>query len=120
MVVLDTDHMSLLEWTNGPKTARLRERLDRLDPSEKATTIVSYEEQTRGWFCYLAKARTLVGQVEAYRRLHKHLRVYHRIQVLDFDESAATEFQRLRQAHRRIGTMDLKIAAIALALHATL
>jgi len=119
MVVLDPDHVTLPEWTEGTESALLRERLDRLEPTEKAKTIISYEEPTRGWFSYLAKARTLVGQVDAYRRLHRNLRVYHRIQVLDFDERAATKFQRLRQAQRRIGAMDLKIASIVIAHDST-
>ena len=36
------------------------------------------------------------------------------------DEAAAAAFQRLRRRHRRIGTMDLKIAAIVLSRNATL
>jgi tRNA(fMet)-specific endonuclease VapC len=39
--------------------------------------------------------------------------------VLEFDEAAATEFERLQHLRLRIGTMDLKIAAIALAHNAT-
>ncbi|MGH9834285.1 MAG: type II toxin-antitoxin system VapC family toxin [Blastocatellia bacterium] len=39
--------------------------------------------------------------------------------ILDFDERAAEEFQRLKKQRVRIGTMDLKIAAIALAHNAT-
>jgi len=45
---------------------------------------------------------------------------YRAIQVLDFDELAATEFERLQKLRLRIGTMDLKIASIALAHNATL
>lgn len=39
---------------------------------------------------------------------------------MEFDLPAAIEFQRLRKRHRTLGTMDLKIAAIALANDATL
>jgi hypothetical protein len=39
---------------------------------------------------------------------------------LTFDEHAAVTFQRLRRACMRVGTMDLKIAAIALSHEATL
>jgi tRNA(fMet)-specific endonuclease VapC len=42
------------------------------------------------------------------------------IPLLPFDNRAAAEFDRLRQSRIRIGTMDLKIAAIALANDATL
>jgi tRNA(fMet)-specific endonuclease VapC len=40
--------------------------------------------------------------------------------IVSYDEKAAAEFERPRQAKIRIGTMDLKIAAIALANNATL
>ena len=40
--------------------------------------------------------------------------------MLSFDRVAANEFERLRQAHVRIGTQDLRIAAICLAYDATL
>jgi tRNA(fMet)-specific endonuclease VapC len=39
---------------------------------------------------------------------------------VDYDQREAVEFERLRQARIHIGTMDLKIAAIALANNATL
>ena len=48
MVVLDTDHMSLLEWSDARGSTLLRTRLAALPPAEVATTIISYEEQMRG------------------------------------------------------------------------
>lgn len=44
---------------------------------------------------------------------------YLKITVLEFDEASAAEFERLKRSRIRIGTMDLKIAAIALAHDAT-
>jgi tRNA(fMet)-specific endonuclease VapC len=120
MVILDTDHMTIYERSNSAEYQRLKGRLDHLSPEEKATTIVTYEEQTRGWLAFIAKARTVVQQVEAYRNLRNHLFVFRAIGVLDFDEPAATIFQRLKQSRLRIGSMDLKIAAIALAHDSTL
>ena len=49
MVILDTDHVSLLEWANRPDTQRLRARLDSLQETEVTTTIVTFEEQVRGF-----------------------------------------------------------------------
>ena len=43
-----------------------------------------------------------------------------RLRRVDFDEPAAEDFRRLKATGVRIGTMDLKIAAIALSLNATL
>jgi tRNA(fMet)-specific endonuclease VapC len=119
MLVLDTDHMGLLEW-GSDAGARLRERLANCEESDVATTIISYEEQVRGWMAYIARARSLEKQVEAYRRPRNHLENYRQIPVLDFDDAAAKIYQQLRRARTRIGTMDLKIAAIAMSVDATL
>ncbi len=59
-------------------------------------------------------------QIAAYQRLKRHLDIYCRIAVISYDEKAAAEFERLKQAKIRIGTMDLKIAAITLANDAIL
>jgi tRNA(fMet)-specific endonuclease VapC len=119
MFVLDTDHMTLLEWGSGAVGQRLHERIRALPEGEVVTTIITFEEQTRGWLAFQARARTLDQQVNAYRKLKRHLDTYLEIQVLEFDAEAAAEFERLKQARIRIGTMDLKIAAIALAHDAT-
>ena len=117
--VLDTDHMSLLEW-GSDEAAQLRERLADCEEGEVATTIINYEEQMRGWMAYLAGARSLDEQVEAYRRLRSHLENYRQIPVLDFDDVAAGVYEELRRARIRVGTMDLKIAAIVMSLDGTL
>jgi tRNA(fMet)-specific endonuclease VapC len=120
MYVLDTDHISLLESaSSSPEAQRLRFRLASLKPVERITTIITFEEQIRGWMSFLAQARSLPQQVKAYRRLKGVLDRYLKITVLEFDEAAAAEFERLKQSRLRIGTIDLKIAAIALAHGAT-
>jgi predicted nucleic acid-binding protein len=40
--------------------------------------------------------------------------------VLDFDQAAVAEYQRLRRGRIRVGPMDLRIAAIAIPCEATL
>lgn len=120
MVILDTDHLSLLQWNVGTEGRRLAKRLAVIPADEIVTTIINFEEQMRGWLSYLGKARTVTRQIEAYRRLTHHLEYYRQIPVLNFDETAAVEFQRLRKQHRRVGAMDLKIAAIVLSKGATL
>lgn len=120
MIVLDTDHLSLLEWRAGTDARRLRTRLRGVDPATVVSTIISFEEQMRGWLAQLAKARTMAQQITAYGRLSRHVRVFREVPLLDFDERAAAEFQRLRKLYPRIGSMDLKIAAIVLVQGATL
>ena len=111
--------MSLLE-RGGDECRRIQARLRAAPRDTVATTVVSYEEQMRGWLARIAQASTPDRQVAAYRELNRQLRNYCDITVLDYDENAATAFQRLRQARIRIGSMDLKIAAIALASDAVL
>lgn len=119
MYLLDTDHLSVLE-RGGAEAERLRRRLQTVPPNEVAATVVSYEEQTRGWLSYLAKARSLTDQVTAYSYLQRHLQVFCAIPLLAFDPAAAAIVQHLQQQRIRIGTMDLKIASITLANGATL
>ncbi len=113
MIVLDTDHLSCLEWGTS-ESAILRERLSSSADQAIVVSVVSYEEQMRGWMAYLAKFTDIERQVEAYDRLQKHLHLYCSILLLSFDERAAIEFKSLRQHRVRIGTMDLKIAASCL------
>jgi tRNA(fMet)-specific endonuclease VapC len=110
MIVLDTNHMSHLERAGSPEALRLRARLEAVPDEEVVTTIISYEEQTRGWLSFVARARTLAQQIDAYDRLNRQRENYGRFRVLDFDDRAAAEFQRLTSAKIRIGTMDLKLA----------
>jgi hypothetical protein len=49
MLILDTDHLSMLEWAfHGSKGMALQEKLEHSGEGI-FTTIVSYEEQMRGW-----------------------------------------------------------------------
>lgn len=119
MIILDTDCISLLERDNA-NAALLRVRLAEVSPHEAATTIVTFEEQMRGWLAYLAKARSLENQITAYAKLSRFLDNYRDIPVLPFDEVAAAELRRLQSLKIRVGRMDLKIASIALAHNAQL
>ena len=120
MVVLDTDHLTLLERRQSAGSRVLHPRLDRLETASRSTTIVTYEEQTRGWMAHMARAKKVAQEIEAFGRLKTHLHSFRNILVLEFDERAGVEYQWLRRSRVRIGTMDLKIAAIVLAHDATL
>lgn len=117
--VLDTDHLSILE-RGGANSRNLQVRLDRVNPEEIATTIVNYGEQMRGWLAWTATANTIPKLSHAYDRLHGHVRTFARITILPFDGAAADRLQRLYDARIKVGTMDRRIAAIALAANALL
>jgi tRNA(fMet)-specific endonuclease VapC len=60
------------------------------------------------------------AQIHAYARLKRRLEFYAGWNVLPWDEGSARRFVSFRQHRLRIGSMDLKIACIALAHEATL
>lgn len=122
MILLDTDMMTTLHAPPSPARDRLVQRLAAADAvgEEVVVSVVSFEEQMRGWMSVISRAQDAAGQVPGYERLHRLLDQYHEMRVLDFAAAAAAHFQALRSAHRRANTMDLKIAAIAIAHDAVL
>jgi tRNA(fMet)-specific endonuclease VapC len=119
MFVLDTDHLTILEQAGHPVADRLRQRIKE-SPIECVASVISYEEQCRGWLAAIAGAKSMAQQIKAYRKLLGQLRNYCAIRVIEFDEPSAIELQALKKDKLRIPTMDMKIAAIALANRATL
>jgi len=119
VIVLDTDVLSLIQRADGPAYGRLVQRLDAVDDGV-AVSIVSFEEQMRGWLAYVARPKTLNQQIEGYSKLHALLDDFAFRPILDFDQAAAAAFERLIRLKLRVGTMDLKIAAITLANDALL
>ena len=118
MLVLDTDHLS--EIDRGSRLGNdLMGRLDQAG-TEIATTIVSIEEQMRGWLAQINRQRDVRGQIISYTRLQRRLAFYSEWGVLPWDAAAADRFTALRREGVRIGSMDLKIACIVLAQDATL
>ena len=53
ILILDTDLLSLLERADASALA-LQMRLDQIDEGEVVTSVISYEEQMRGWLAYSA------------------------------------------------------------------
>ncbi len=120
MIILDTDCVSLLQRENILLGSRLQENLDRFPTEEIFTTIITFEEQMRGWLSFVAKSKTLEQQIYAYDKLHSFLNNFRQSLVLDFDEKAAEIYKNLKSSKIRIGTMDLKIASIAISRKAIL
>ena len=117
MYVLDTDHLSLLEWNNA-NALTLQIRLDAIPPEQITTTVVNYEEQMRGWLERAARAKTRDQMISAYSRLELHIKSFGDIPLLPFDAKAADAFEQIMKANTQVGTMDLRIAAIAIANNA--
>jgi tRNA(fMet)-specific endonuclease VapC len=119
VIILDTDVLSIVQRADGQEYDNLVERLDAED-DEVAVSIVSFEEQMRGWLAFIAKANSSNQQIKGYAKLHALLADFITRPILDFDQNSVIEFERLKRSRVRIGTMDLKIAAISLAHDALL
>ncbi len=115
MFLLDTDHLGILQDRVQPESQRLLDRIAQYPPTEFYVSIVSFHEQVVGWNAYLNRARTMTGVVSAYRMFQDILADFASMQILPFDDDAGERFESLRQQRVRIGTMDLRIASIALA-----
>ena len=118
MLVLDTDHLVELDRGSSQGVALQQKLEDAGD--EVATTIISAEEQFRGWLAQLHRQRDPHEQIATYQRLQRRIAFFAAWHVLPWDTDAADILQGLRRQRVRIGTMDLKIASIVLAHDATL
>jgi tRNA(fMet)-specific endonuclease VapC len=121
MIILDTDVFSLMELPDSPAYLRLRARIAQLDPPQQVvTTVITYEEQSRGRLATVNAARSAKALAQSYAHLRQHILNYRKIPILDLDEIAAETAARLQKMKLRVGTMDLRIAAIALTRNAML
>ncbi len=118
MNLFDSDHVSLLH-RDGAEGRRIQAKI--VASSEPiALCIVTYEEQMRGWLAEIAKTLPAPRQKPIYARLNEMLEIYCATPLLPFDDAAIAIYENLLRQRVGIGTMDLKIAAIALANDATL
>ncbi|ETX05571.1 MAG: hypothetical protein ETSY2_22180, partial [Candidatus Entotheonella gemina] len=114
MILLDTDHVNVLKYPDHPRFVGLTGQLNVSAEPNIATTVITVEEQMRGWLAWIHRADHIHQQVPAYRELLQLLDFFSRWDVVPFGEQAASQFEGLREQRIRIGSMDLKIASIAL------
>lgn len=120
MYVLDTDTLSIHQ-VGGESAEYVRVNTRIVTSTEPVqVSIVSFDEQVRGRLAKCAAARTADEYVGASARLHRTLKDFKAREVADFTPAAAAEFNRLKALRIRVGTMDLRIASIVLALNSTL
>jgi tRNA(fMet)-specific endonuclease VapC len=113
MIILDTDHVSILQWEDQP-AEQLRERLVAAIDDWIGTTAITLEEQTRAIITKLGQCKNTADQPKYYSRLASTYRFFGRWKFADFDDEAARQFDVLRKSFRKVGSSDLKIASIAL------
>jgi tRNA(fMet)-specific endonuclease VapC len=117
--VIDTDSLSLLERGN-PK---IHERLRQVNANSVAISIVTAEEKMKG---RLAAINSLSGieRIDrlaiAYRDLQSSIEDLQTLPILPFSELAKDRYRELLQQKIRIGSHDLRIAAIVLSVEGLL
>jgi tRNA(fMet)-specific endonuclease VapC len=114
MYVLDTDHLIIVQRCSEPEWSALRDRMQQHDRGDFYLTVVSVHEQMLGANTYITRARSRTEMVRGYQMIETAMIDYQRFKVLAFDEPAAIRFEELRSQGIRIGTMDLRIASVAL------
>ncbi|HEV3383557.1 MAG TPA: type II toxin-antitoxin system VapC family toxin [Gemmata sp.] len=116
--LLDTDHLSILQRRGGTDYAVLILNLSHHPDSDIVVSVVNFHEQSRG--CHnLINSGTRSDVLLGYDLLARSIEDFRRFSVLPFDATAMNTFDQLKSAKIRIGTMDLRIAAIALSRNLT-
>ncbi len=111
LFVLDTDHISLIQRGHSQVVEHLGDKLG----GEVVASIISFEEQLRGRLAIVRRASSPDEMAMAYLRLREMQDFFCTIPLLDFNSDVATVYKRLRKDYRRLGKMDLRIAATTLA-----
>ncbi len=113
MIILDTDHFSVVTDSRHEFHAALTARLKSTN-EPLLLPVVSVEEQYRGWLAQLLRIHDVGKLIYPYDRLIRLLDILADWEIARWSQPAAEEFKRLKKQRVRIGTQDLKIAAIAL------
>lgn len=108
--VLDTDTTSLLLRGHAGVMARVADK----SADQLALTIVTVEEMLSGWYARIRRSNTDEALERAYLALQQSVEFTSEVRLLAFDKPAIARFHQLRRVHRRVGTNDLRIAAITL------
>ena len=117
--VLDTDTLSLLERGNF----KIRERIRQVYTDSVAISIVTAEEKMKG---RLAAINSLSGieRIDrlaiAYGSLQSSIEDLQALTILPFSELAKDRYRDLLQQKIRVGSHDLRIAAIVLSVEGVL
>lgn len=108
--VLDTDHVSLFQQGHP----LVNQRVNAVNLDEIAVTIITVEEQMYGRLNSIRRADSPNALISAYARLATTLNYFRTVYLLDFDQDAGNCYAQLVRQRVRIGTQDLRIAAIVI------
>ncbi|MBL8825146.1 MAG: type II toxin-antitoxin system VapC family toxin [Planctomycetia bacterium] len=110
LYLLDTDTLTLL----ADGHPRVKHHVKQHSPTDLCISVISVEEQLTGWYSEIRRAKTKSDVAEAYLHLQHTTHFLGRINIMPYTEKAIDRWNDLRKAKLNVGSMDLKIAAIAL------
>src|SRR5579859_3441312 len=109
MYALDSDTTTLLLRGHPAVCQRAAE----VKPEQLSVTIVTVEEILTGWYTQIRRAKKDEQVLRAYVALQQAVEFLARIRILPMDAQTWQRFQEFRKGKYRVGTNDLKMAAIA-------
>lgn len=109
--LLDTDHVSL-DQRGHPI---VRARVQAAGSEQVVVSIITVEEQMRGWLAAIRAATTPEARATAYQRLRMAVEYFASFAVVDYTAQTDALVRDLRKQGLHIGTQDLRIAAITVA-----
>lgn len=109
--LLDTDIISLIQFGHVGVVKRLA-----MQPvSQVFLSVLSLQEQMRGWLARLGKLKKPDQLADWYERyVTRMFPIWRRHPLLTFSLGAISRFEVLRGQRLNVGLMDLRIAAVAL------
>ena len=114
--LLDTDQVSLDQRGH----LLVRSRIQVAGPEQAVLSVITVEEQMRGWLATIHAASTPDARTTAYQRLRMTVEYFASFTIIDDTAQVDALVSDLRKQGIRIGTQDLRIAAMALVHGATL
>ena len=114
--IFDTDHATLFQQGNP----QIVQRVSAVNPKDIAITIVTFEEQMYGRLNRIRRATSGEERISAYANLRKTIDYLTDFELLDFDRNAENYYKEFLQQKIRVGTQDLRIAAIAISTNSIL
>jgi len=118
--VIDTDIFTLIQRQSRTSVPGLFHLVSLQIPENICTTIITFQEQAKGCLAAVNRTQSEARLLHAYNLMQDTRDAFCRLTVLPFDAIAKQHFDELIRQRIRVGTMDLRIAAIRLAHQATL
>ena len=119
MIGLDTDILTELFAGNSA----YQQRVAAIASNQRGVAVVAAAEVLRGWLSAIRQAEAGKGRrslVQAYERFQVSLELLAPFQLLPYTAAAHSHLQQWKAAKLRVGTNDMRIAAICIVHGATL